>query len=433
MSALRFIVGMLGCAALSAVLVAGFNVAVDPYLVFDRYRTPGFNALKPAVETHEPMMKSYQASRVSAKTVIVGSSRSDIGLDPASAAWPAAMRPVYNLSIVGSGLATNLQYLRSLVPSRDASEQLRTLIVGLDFESFLYLPTATARAATTAKPAGGPDEQGERLAALEVTRNQALPPLRVLKDYATAALTLDALLDSVSTMVANRAVGGPNLDASGRLSEGRLRQWTQSDGAALLFTQKNELTLRNYLKPKLVLSDTEEEPIRDFAELDALIDLARRHKLTVVLAVQPAHASRLELLDGMGYWPDFERWKRGLAKFAESARAEGVDVTVWDFGGYELFIGEPVPASGDRQSVMKWFWDPVHYSTLLGDLMIAAMTGANSSFPDLARLTPQNVELRLAQVRRDRDDYRRRDPGQLVEIRRLLCVAGRCKGPEPAS
>lgn len=431
MRASHFINAMMGCVVLAAALVASLNVIVDPYLIFDRPRAPGFNAIKPAVETHEPMMKAYQATRVTPKTVILGSSRSDIGLDPASPAWPAAMRPVYNLSVVGSGLSTNLRYLRSLLSSRASGSRPQTLIVALDFEAFLHRPTAAVPNASKEEAPQSEDEQTERLIALERQRDWTLPPSRIVKDYVAATLTLDALLDSLSTLAANRGSGGPDLEASGRLSHWRLQQWTESDGAAQLFAQKNQLTVRQYLKPKQVLSETPDSPIRDFAELDALIDLARGGRMTVVLAVQPAHVSRLELLDGMGYWPDYERWKRGLTKVASDARASGVDVTVWDFGGYEPFMREDVPTAGDRSRVMKWFWDPVHYSVQLGDAMISAMTDQHSSLTATALLTSASVERRLSQIRHDRSEFRREAPAQLVEVRRTLCAAGRCASQEP--
>ena len=434
MSPLRFIATLLGGSVLAASLLACFNVAVDPYLLFDRPRAAGFNALKPAVETHEPMMKAYQAARLAPKTAILGSSRPDIGLDPASPAWPAAMRPVYNLSTVGSGLSVNLRDLRSLVASNRPGARPDTLIVGLDFESFLYRPIASAPAPAVARAetADAVDEQAERLAALKASRDRMLPPQRMLKDYAAAALTLDAVLDSLATVAANRGAGGPDLEASGRLSEGRLRQWTQSDGAAQLFAQKHQVALRQYLKPKQVLSDTPDGPIRDFSDLDALFDFAGRHAMKVVLAVQPAHASRLELLDGMGYWPDFERWKRGLAALAARARASGLDVSVWDFAGYDTFMREAVPATGDRSRPMRWFWDPVHYSTPLGDAMILTMTGGEAGFPAAVRLTPQTVDARLEQIRRDRSEFRRQAPTQLLEVQRMLCAAGRCAAASPA-
>ena len=48
----------------------------------------------------------------------------------------------------------------------------------------------------------------------------------------------------------------------------------------------------------------------------------------VVLFVQPAHADRLEMLDKLGYWDAFERWKRAITLRVARARGENVS-PVW--------------------------------------------------------------------------------------------------------
>ena len=160
MKATRFIGVLLGSAAMAAAAIVAFNAWIDPYLLFGRPRVAGFNALKPAVETREALMKAYQAARIEApRTVVLGSSRSDIGLDPAHAAWPSAMQPVYNLSLAGSWLGVNVRYLRGLLALRPASARPDTLVVAIDFETFLFRPdapppTAASRAANAAFHAG---------------------------------------------------------------------------------------------------------------------------------------------------------------------------------------------------------------------------------------------------------------------------------------
>jgi hypothetical protein len=426
MTTRRFIGAVLGCATLAAILVAAINFAVDPYLLFDRPPVPGFNAVKPAAETHEPMMKVYQASRLTPSTLIVGSSRTDIGLDPASPAWPEAMRPVYNFSVVGTDVEAQLRAIQGLLASRANGKRPRTLILGLDFEVFLDVPANAATAAARAEKRKPAEEQAERFAALAGAHESALPPVRLLMDYWNGLLTMDALGDSIATVAASRKAGGPGLEPSGRLSEGRLRQWTETDGAAILFAQKNLVMIKQYRSPRQSLGDTPDGPIRDFAHLRALFDLVRRDGITLILVVQPMHAERLELLDAMGYWPDYERWKRELAGLAASARASGVDVTAWDFGGYEPPVLEPVPHRSDRRSGMQWFWDPVHYKVGLGNEMIAAFSGAATLFPASARLVPEDVEARLAAVRRDRDRYRQKNAEAILELKRTTCPGGSC-------
>ncbi len=433
MTPVRFIVTLLGSATLAAAGVAGLNAAVDPYGLFNQPRLAGFNAIKPEVDSREALMKSYQARRVQPATVILGSSRTGVGLDPRSAAFPAAMQPVYNLSIAGSDLASSLGHLRNLLAARPGAAAPRTVLVGLDFEAFLYRPKPVA--GSPAAPADGAAAadpqaaQADRFAALAQWPDSALPPLPILKDFATATLTLDALLDSLSTVAASRSgKDSANLEDSGHLSEGKLRGWTAADGAARLFLQKNLATVRQLASPAQMLSDSPGGPIVGMVDVQALIQLARQHHMALVLAIQPAHASRMDLLDGLGYWPALERWKRGLVSTVAAAQAAGSDITLWDFAGYERWVQEPVPALGDRSRPMQGFWDPVHYNSTAGDAMLRSMLGGQPEVAGAVRLSPDTLEARLAQVRLDRAAARLRQPAAWASVQKMLCDAGHCSG-----
>jgi hypothetical protein len=106
------------------------------------------------------MMKAYQAGRVSARTIVIGSSRPDLGIDPATNSWPASARPVYNLSLVGSGTTEGMKYLRHYL-AMNPGHAPRTVVVGLDFESFLYVPS---RGPNRRVKSGNTSELEERLA-----------------------------------------------------------------------------------------------------------------------------------------------------------------------------------------------------------------------------------------------------------------------------
>lgn len=419
----RFAAAIVCCALVSAVFFAAFSVLVDPYLLFDRQRSAGFNAVKPAVETREPMMKAYQVTRLRPKTLILGSSRTDIGLDPDSPAWPERMRPIYNLSLAGSDVASQLRLLRGLLETSRADPGVRTVIVGLDFESFLRAPRRPSNEVAKDPGVEPSDEETDRLAALRAS-SQAPLSGQILRDYALGTLTLDALFDSVSTIAANRRAPGIDLESNGRLTEGHLRRWTESDGAGALFEQKHRMLLDGYCGSRQVMLETADGSIDDFKYLLGFIDLARRFAFGVTFIVQPAHAQRLELLDALGYWPDYDRWKRNLAALVKVGRSSSVDVTVWDFGGYDQVAREAVPAKGHRGQHMKWFWDPVHYTVDLGNVMIGVMYGGASSFPSTIPLSPDTVEARLAEIRKDRAEYRVESGATLTQLRQLPCVAG---------
>lgn len=426
MSPTRFCIAFLGACLAIAAAVAALNVAVDPYLLFDRPRLAGFNAVKPAVETREHLIKAYAAPRSAARTLIFGSSRTDIGLDPSHPLWRAGDSPVYNLSLVGSDARTLVRYLQHVVALRPPAEAPRTIVVGLDFETFLFRPAAPAPSGAAPIPPSAADEIEERLAVLADGRPNPARVWRIVKDYATAALSLDALVDSIATIAANRSSGGANIKLHGHLTEAKLQQTVAVDGAAALFAQKNAQTVRQYAAPRQVLSEIPGGPIDRLSAVRKFIEIAKAHGMSVIFFIQPAHADRLELFDRMGYWEDYERWKRALADLAAAAKGTGADVTLWDFGGYEVFAQERIPAGNDRTTRLRWFWDPVHYTTALGEIMLARILRRPGAVLYGTELTPENVDARLAEIRRDREIYRAREPGEAQRRAALFCGMADC-------
>jgi hypothetical protein len=421
MTPFRYCLTLGATAVALAGAIAAFNYAVDPYVLFNVNRVTGFNNVKPSVATRERMMKAYQAGRASARTIVIGSSRPDLGIDPATAAWPASAQPVYNLSLVGSGSSEGLKYLRHYL-AMHPGQAPQTLVIGLDFEAFLYVPGRTAGRSAKAPVM---TEVEERLAVDAAGNPNPHRAMRVLKDQALGLLSLDAMFDSIRTISGSRTASVANLEPNGHLSEAGLRDSAHADGFSLLFTQKNLDTVKQYGKPHRVLSDTPGGAIREFAAIRELLALARENKIDIVLVIQPAHISRLELLDRMGYWGEYERWKRELATLAFQAGASA-KVALWDFGGYERQAREPVPARGSGAPDMQWFWDPVHYTSKLGDAMVARIFGDGKDEGFGVRLTPENVDAQIARVRQDREAVRALMPEEMARLSRLVCSAQPC-------
>jgi len=422
MSATRYLSTALLTLAMVLLGIAAINFVVDPYLVFGRERIVGFNQAKPTADQREWLMKAHEAPRHNPRTVVLGSSRADVGISPGSSAWPAAWAPVYNLSLAGSDLGLNLHYLQHLLRANEGRSALRQVVVGLDFESFLARPAIAAAAADP--------REAEALARLDAMATATLAGrLRVWQDRSESLFTLDALLDSASTVTANRSASpGANLGLDGQFGDGQLRKWTQADGVAQLFRQKNADTLRSFKPPRRSLAPADGAQMHGAPQLAALIELCGRHRLKLVLLIQPSHASRLEMLDAMGYWPEFEHWKQALAALTDDARATGHDVVLWDFSGYEPANLEPMPGPQAARTPLQWYWDPVHYRPALGDRMLATITVGHAT-PPAALLTRTSVESRLQRVRADREAYRAAQGTEMQRWRQMVCPGPLCARP----
>src|SRR4051812_32801080 len=98
------------CAALVAGVV-GFNALVDP---FDMYRfvdIEGFNSYKPAVYNRVRLYKAFDLRRARAQTVILGTSRTHVGLRCSHEAFTRLNEPCYNLAYDGASTREMYDYL----------------------------------------------------------------------------------------------------------------------------------------------------------------------------------------------------------------------------------------------------------------------------------------------------------------------------------
>jgi hypothetical protein len=395
----RFLAWVFGVSLAAALLVGVVNAWVDPYLVFGRTRHSGFNDLKPAAASHDPLLKAYLATRAAPRTVVLGSSRAGLGIQPESPAWPAHMQPVHNLSVVGTGLGQQWPYLQ-LVTTRAQNPVLpQYLWVGLDFEAFLHPAKPASVAAAESPPAA--DDQLARVAALRAGGSPA--HWQHVKDALAATLTLDALGTTVATVLASYQGEGNNLTAAGGTSEWQLADWTRTDGPYRMFEQKLELLARQVNRAPQYLSTEPGSKGSLTRDVDALLSWARQHQTQVQLVIQPSHATHLALLDALGYWGNYEQWKRAITAAVAQAQAAGTQVTLWDFGGFEPEFAEALSASS--KTPLKGYWDPNHYSSALGDRMLATVypVGHRTAVALSAQqLTPANLEARLSQVRADK-------------------------------
>src|SRR6185295_18889881 len=100
----RFIASFVGVIAIAMAAMAGVNAVVDPFWRFDLVNIPGFNAQRPQVSSNIRMSKAGIVCRLQPTTVILGTSRVEVGMNPAHPAFSGAGERAYNLALAGSGL-----------------------------------------------------------------------------------------------------------------------------------------------------------------------------------------------------------------------------------------------------------------------------------------------------------------------------------------
>jgi hypothetical protein len=153
----------------------------------------------------------------------------------------------------------------------------------------------------------------------------------------------------------------------------------------------------------------------------AILDLCREHRIRVIAFVAPSHADDLEVLALSGKWQAFEAWKRELTQaLAKGAIADGHEsVELWDFSGYGPYSTESVPESRDS---LHWFWTSDHYTRALGDIILERIFNAGDEHFGV-KLTPDNIDSHLAEVRRQQRRYRELHAKDAQRVRDIYTLA----------
>jgi hypothetical protein len=415
-----------------AVAIVVFNAAVDPYGLFGAPRLQGLTDRKSAAATREPLMKAYQSLGRSAKTLVLGSSRSDIGFNPRSEAWPKASLPVYNLSLAGSDLSQSHAYLKHYLNSIAGKAVPEHIVVGLDFESFLKLKVS--KIAQLSPDALAQEERAQSDAQrlmLDASNPYGWSRMKqMFQDYLWAGLSLDACMDSMSTLFSSAFKSGTSLSEDGQTSDVLLKQGTQSNGSAGLFQHAHTQLIKLLGKGSrsLEISD-EKQQGENWRALRNLLALSKQSGMKFSFFIQPAHAERLEIINRLGYEREFDDWKRTLVSIIELEKATD-RIALWDFSGYEKEFTESTSTLKDVQTSalapMRWFWDPMHYKSELADRIISKIM--DPSHPDElgVRLTAQTISSRLSDTKQKRDQFLLSHEKSINRLDQLICRSVTC-------
>lgn len=388
---------------------AGFNYLVDPYGLFGSRRIAGFNEIKPTATERVRVTKPYMASRAKPKVVIGGNSRPEIGLDPQSVCWPGAGQPVFNAAIPGADVFMQVRYVQHAVELGKAQR----ILFGVDFLDFLVDSTKATGKVDWERHAKSYDG---RLRAESGTQSGTSVSLLQAEDMLGGLFSMVALGDSITTLAAQ---GDPL--AATRREDGfnpalDYLPIIRNEGQAVLFMQKNAEVKKRLQQDDLGILDIDGGQTLPLLALRRLLQWAKSRDVEVVLFVNPYHSDYLLQIEASGKWPLLEEWKRQLA-----VAADEYAVPLWDFNAFDPYSTESPPSRNDRQSILKWYWEPAHYRQELGDLMLAAMLarpcGLHGDLPHFGvRITPATLQPHLDGLRSDMNRFIEQNPGVLKRL-----------------
>lgn len=388
----RLCLAMAALAGGMLAVLAAANIVVDPFGAFGFVKLRAFEGRREAIGTRTG--KAELLRHHPHHTVLLGSSRAEVGFDPALPAWGVSESGAGTVNLGLGG--TNMAELFGVYRFAARQPGVRRVVLFLDFLMFTEGRTYSH----------------------DFTRSR-LNPLTERPNYHMSNL--------FSRFATEQTLGTLGLAASGRKSkytELGFRAGHDPLGAEGSHRTLFRNTIRNALTNPEVYGRFVYSPRRVEMVGEILRD-AHARGIEVVVVVPPIHALELETVRAAGLWETFEAWKRDLVKQADASRyrqplgsrasgdAEPHAVQVWDFADYTEYAMEPVPPEGSRAR-MRWFWEASHFTRELGERVVSRMADASAAHPDGARplagpfgvkLTSETIEAHLREVAARHDRY----------------------------
>lgn len=368
----RFNLAFLGITVPGLLTVGLFNAGIDPYGVMNSPEIWGLNRLKTQKFNHVRLFKAIAVTRVEPKTLLLGSSRSDLGLDPNHPALKG--ESAYNLALVGPNMYEVKRYFDHAIANQP---EVKTAIVGLDFFMFNQFKNNQADFSET-----------------RLEKEMLMP-----KEFLNVTFSLGATRSSLETIQSSL-----NADANFLYQPNGLRYVYENEPQRPIPEEFANM-MGGFMERDGYYK--EYELSQEFlAALRDLVEIAKSRDIELKLFISPAHAAQWETLRVAGLWPEFEQWKREVVKIAP----------VWDFSGYNSITTESI----DRE--MNYYWDSSHYRESVGDLII------NRLFDYQTEKVPsdfgvfidaESVESHLQNIRRDREAWATDNPKEVRWVKQL--------------
>lgn len=381
------------------VLIFGATSYLDPYYYYGS-SDKRINAIRYSAVDYPELSKAYTINWYHPRTLILGSSRAQIGLDPSNKYFEKL--PVYNLGYAGSNMRRTLALFNHAV----ASNEIKQVILTVDLFMFRALHTDDIQfARLTILPDGTAPKLGHKWRAL------ASDWWRVSFSSEAIKLATNDLLLNSNVIKNNSMKWVVRRNGHNELLNANVFDYEQQ------FNAVEASYARDYDAGRFCLSLSPGYSSLD--ELRVLIKRARELEIDLRIAISPEHASLVEIIDHSGLWPTWEAWKREIIRLAEQESSTTWSVPVFDFSGYNEITTELVPIN-TANVAMKNYWDPSHYKRHIGDRMLDVIL-RNVTYTSDAnfgkQISSNTIEQHLRRIRHDQLAWRIAHPEQVSRIK----------------
>ncbi len=373
-------------------LTIAINILVDPYEQFHTVSITGFNAEK--YNSGSRITKSLKVTKQTFDTLIMGTSRAEIGFNPEHPAWQK--RPVYNLSLNAASMDEVYQVFQYTL----AHNPPKSLFLSLDLLMF--------------------NQHNELAADFE---HSLFSGHSVWHNTMQSLLGFNALNQSRKTVRRNmRGTSSYYTSTGQRIGQRVFTDLIGGQGQRSLFWRaltsqyiQNTNTYKNFVYDPSKVN-----------HLQNIIQICQASGINLYLIIPPIHALQLETIVQMGLWSDFEHLKRDLV---DSTRH--TTVPVYDFTTWVGINAESLPAPEDHKARMQWYWEASHFKEGLGDKVIQKLLIGAKRNHFGKRLNIHNIDTHLQQQRDSRNQYINLHKRDIQELWQLLQDHGIPKNDAP--
>jgi len=329
------------------VCVAAFSWISDPYGIFRSNIFP----VKPTITRNARTAKAFQVFDYGADTIILGSSRTEAGLNPQKLDGRA-----YNLGLPGSNLKEQFAYLKHA----HAAHPVKHLIFQPDFFAF--------------------NAFRENQAGFNQKILLDYPPSKyskfqtALKKYALL-INIDHVKYGISTIkYQNPKIIFGNLYFDNGFNDPEHRNYrVKMTGGAKESVEKG---IAKYYAEIWFLGGKdsfafEHDGYYSFTTFEEILKFAKTEGIDTKIILAPVHVWHLQALDIAGLWPLWIQWKERMVEINDRVSK----FPLIDYSGYTGFTTETVPDGKD--ALMDWHLDNAHYRSELGDLILSGVASGS--------------------------------------------------------
>ena len=363
--------------------ISATNIVIDPKNKLGLIHIDNINSKK-YFATGGRYEKSARLTYGEFDTLIAGTSRAQVGIDPKQPAF--SQQQVYNAALS----VTTMRETYGVLDYALQHQKIKNLIIGLDFLMF--------------------------------SRNRPMPPDYQDSPFVNSYSWVIPYVLSSSTF--KRAIKTIKLNQNNS-------SLTYSDNNGFLDKANTKVRHQRRLFQRTIrnsLTNPEtygayDYSFQDIVRLEGILDIYLSNNINIRLFISPIHATQLEAIHAMGLWDVYLQWKRDLVSIISRLNSRHpMPVALWDYSGYNSITTEPVPEQ-NSEIQMQWYWDASHYKKSVGNLIIPMImhNGRSKAPGDFGvKLNQDNIDRQIKLINTRRAAYANSHAKEMKELSRLV-------------